>query len=79
MHLILIWRRSLAIIRQRVLPNTRLSDDVGIWENSIVYKVLYLVFEVEAIVNVMARFLVEVTIFIEVPSRRYKVRHGCGI
>ena len=67
------------IIKQMAFPNARLGDDIGILEGPIVYKVLYLVFEVEAIVNVMARFLVEVTIFIEVPSRRYKVRHGCGI
>ena len=33
------------IIRQRVLSNIGLSDDVGIWEGAIVYKVLYLVFE----------------------------------
>ena len=26
------------IIGQRVLPNARLSDDVGIWESSIVYE-----------------------------------------
>ena len=36
-------------------------------------------FEAKAIVGFMAEFLVEVAIFIEVPSRRYKVRHGCGI
>ena len=67
----------MAIIRQRVLPNTRLSDDVGIWESSIIYEVLYFVSKAEAIA--MAGFLVEVAIFIEVPSRRYKVRHGCGV
>ena len=69
----------MAIIRQRVLPNSRLSDDVGIWESSIVYEVLYLVFEEEAIVDLMAKFLVEVAIFIKVPSRRYGVRYGCGV
>ena len=69
----------MAIIRQRVLPNTRLSDDVGIWENSIIYEVLYFMFEAEAIVGFVAEFLVEVAIYIEVPSRRYRVRHGCGI
>ena len=79
MHPILIWRKSLAIIRQRVLPNTRLSDDVGIWENSIVCEVLYFMFEAKAIVGFVAEFLVEVAIFIEVPSKRYRVRHGCGI
>ena len=67
------------IIRQRVHPNARLSDDIGIWEGSIVYKVLYLVFEAEAIVNFIAGFLVEVTILIEVPSRRYGTRHRCRI
>ena len=67
------------IIGQRVLPNARLSDDVGIWESSIVYEVLYLLFEAEAIVSFMSRFLMEVTILIEVPSRRYGIRHRCGI
>ena len=67
------------IIGQGVFPNVRLGDDVGIWESSIVYEVLYLVFEEEAIVDLMAKFLVEVAIFIEVPSRRYKIGHKCGI
>ena len=67
------------IIEQRVLPNARLSDDVGIWESSIVYEVLYLLFEAEAIVSFMTRFLMEVTILIKVPSRRYGIRHRCGI
>ena len=35
------------IIRQRVLPNARLGDDIGILEGSIVYEVLYFMFEVE--------------------------------
>ena len=35
--------------------------------------------EAEAVVSFMARFLMEVAIFIEVPSRRYKIRHRCGI
>ena len=67
------------IIEQRVLPNARLSDDVGIWESSIVYEVLYLLFEAEAIVSFMTSFLMEVTILIKVPSRRYGIRHRCGI
>ena len=79
MHLILIWRRILTIIQQRVLPITGLSDDVGILESSIVYEALYLLFEAEEIVSLMARFLVEVAIFIEVPSKRYRVRHWYGI
>ena len=79
MHPIQIWRRGLTILRQKVLPNTKLSDDVGIWEGSIVYEFLYLMLEVKAIVGLMAGFLVEVVIFIEVPSGRYKVRHGCGV
>ena len=79
MHPIQIWRRGLTIVRQKVLPNTKLSDDVGIWEGSIVYEFLYLMLEVKAIVGLMAGFLVEVVIFIEVPSGRYKVRHGCGV
>ena len=69
----------MAIIRQRVLPNTRLSDDVGIWESSIIYEILYFMSKAEAIAGFMAGFLVEVAIFIEVPNRRYEVRHGCGI
>ena len=68
----------MAIIKQRVLLNTRLSDNVGIWESSIFYEVLYFVFKVEAITGLMVGFLVEVVIFIEVPSRRYEVRHGVG-
>ena len=79
MHPIQIWRRGLTIVRQKVLPNTKLSDDVGIWEGSIVYEFLYLMLEAKAIVGLMAGFLVEVVIFIEVPSGRYKVRHGCGV
>ena len=79
MHPIQIWRRGLTIVRQKVLPNTKLSDDVGIWEGSIVYEFLYLMLEVKAIVGLMAGFLVEVVIFIKVPSGRYKVRHGCGV
>ena len=67
------------ITRKRVHPNARLSDDVGIWEGSIVYEVLYLVFEAEAIVNFMAGFLMQVTILIEVPRKRYRIRHRCGI
>ena len=67
------------IIRQRVLPNARLGDDIGIWEGSIVYKVLYLLFKAEEIVDFIAEFLMEVTILIEVPSKRYEVRHRCGI
>ena len=79
MHPIQIWRRGLTIVRKKVLPNTKLSDDVGIWEGSIVYEFLYLMLEAKAIVGLMAGFLVEVVIFIEVPSGRYKVRHGCGV
>ena len=44
------------IIRQKVLPNARLGDDVGIWESSIIYEVLNLVFEVKAIVNLWPDF-----------------------
>ena len=67
------------IIKQRILPNVGLGDDVWIWEDSIVYEVLYFMLEVEAIVGLIAKFLIEVTIFIEVPCGRYKIRHGCGI
>ena len=67
------------VIGQKVLSNLGLGDNVGIWESSIVYKVLYFVFEAEAIVSLMARILVVVTIFIEVPSRRYRIRHGCRV
>ena len=44
------------IISQRVLSNVGFGNDVGIWEGSIVYEVLYLVFEVKVIVGVVARF-----------------------
>ena len=47
---------SFMIIKQRVVPNARLGDDIGIWENSIVYEVLYLVFEAEAIVSLWPDF-----------------------
>ena len=67
------------IIRQRVLPNVELGDDVWIWEGSIVYEVLYFMFKVEAIVSFMAKFLMEVAAFVIVPRRRYKIRHMCGI
>ena len=63
----------------RVLPNVRLGNDVRIWESSIVYEFLYFMFEAEIIVSFMAIFLVEVAIFIEVPCRRYKIEHMCGI
>ena len=66
------------IIRQRVLPYPRLSDDTRIWEGSIVYEILYFVFEVEANVGFKAGFLVVVTILIEVLSRRHRIRHRCG-
>ena len=67
------------IIEQRVLPNVRLGDDVRIWESSNVYEVLYLVFMVQTIVDFLARFLMEVKILIEVPSKRFGIRHRCGI
>ena len=67
------------VIRKRILPNVRFGNDVGIWEGSIVYKILYLMFEAEAIISFMVWFLVEVTILIEVPSKRYGIRHRCGI
>ena len=53
------------VIEQRVLSNIGFGDNVGIWEGSIVYEVLYLVFEAEAIVGFVAGFIVLVTIFIE--------------
>ena len=67
------------VIGQGFLPNARLGDDVGIWESSIVYEVLYFVLEMETIIGLMARVLVEVVIFIEVQSGRSGIRHRCGI
>ena len=67
------------VIGKKVLSNVGFGDDVGIWEGSIVYEVLYLVFEVEVIVSFVARFLEIVTIFIEVPKGRYGIRHGCRV
>ena len=52
---------------------------IGIWEGSIFYEVLYLEFEAKAIVGFVARFLVVVAIFIEIPRGRYEIRHGCGV
>ena len=52
------------IIRQMVLPNAGLGDDVGIWESSIVYEVLYLMFKAKAVASFMIGFLTEVTILI---------------
>ena len=67
------------VIGQGVLPNARLSDDFGIWEGSIVFKVLYLVLEAKTIFDFMAGLLLEVAIFIGVPSGRYGIGHRCGI
>ena len=67
------------VIEQGVLSYVGFGDDVGIWEGSIVYEVLYLMFEVEAIVGFMAGFFLVVVIFIEVPNGRYVIRHGCRV
>ena len=67
------------IIRQRVLPNVELGDDVWIWEGSIVYEVLYSMLEEEAIVSFTTRFFMEVAIFIEVSSMRHRIRNKCGV
>ena len=67
------------VIEQRVLSNIGFGDNVGIWEGSIVYEVLYFVFEAEAIVGFVAGFIILVTIFIEVPSGRYEIRLGCRV
>ena len=65
------------VIGQRVLFYVGLGNNVRIWEGSIVYEVLYLVFETKAIVSFMAEFSMVVAIFVEVPSERYRIRHGC--
>ena len=44
------------IIRQGVLSNVRLGNDVGIWESFIVYEVLYFIFEAETIVGLWSNF-----------------------
>ena len=67
------------VIGQRVLSNVGFGNYVRIWESSIVYKVLYLMLEVKAIVSFMAKFLVVVVIFIKIPRGRYGIRHGCGV
>ena len=67
------------VIGKGVLPNARLSDDFGIWEGSIVYKVLYFVLEEKTIFDFMAGLLVVVAIFIEILSGRYGIGHRCGI
>ena len=63
---------------QRVLSNIGLGDDVGIWEGSIVYEVLYLVFKAEAVIDFVARFLVVVAIFIDFPSEGMRLGMGVG-
>ena len=67
------------VIGQMIFSNVGFGDDVGIWEVFIIYEVLYLVFEVEAIVDFVARFLVIMAIFIEVPRGRYGIRHEHGV
>ena len=67
------------IVKQRVLPNARLGDDIGIWEGSVVYVVLYFMFKAKAIIGFMVGILVEVTRLIVVPCRRYEIRHRCRI
>ena len=67
------------VIEQKVLSNVGFGDDVGVWEGSVVYEVLCLVFKAEEIVVFVAEFLVVVAIFIEVPRGRYEIRHGCGV
>ena len=67
------------VIEQRILSNVGFGNDIGIWESSIVYEVLYFMFEAKAIVGFMVGFLVVMAIFIEVPSGRYRIRHECGV
>ena len=67
------------VIGHRVLSNFRFGDNVRIWEGSIIYKVLYLMFEAEAIIDFVAELLVVVAIFIKVPYGRYGIRHGCRV
>ena len=58
------------IIRQRILPNVGLDDDVWVWESLVVYQILYLMLKAKVVVGLMARILMKVTIFIKVPSGR---------
>ena len=67
------------VIGQRVPSNGGFGNDVGIWEGSIVYEVLYLIFKVVAIVGSIVEFLVVMAILIEVPSGGYGIRHGCRV
>ena len=67
------------VIGQRVPSNGGFGNDVGIWEGSIVYEVLYLMFKVVAIVGSIVEFLVVMAILIEVPSGGYGIRHGCRV
>ena len=67
------------VIRQRVLSYVGFGDDVRIWKGSIVYEMLYLLFEEEAIVGFVARFFMVMAIFIEIPSGRYGIRHRCRV
>ena len=52
---------------------------LGFGKVPFVYEVLYLVLEAEVIVGFVARFLVVMAIFIEVPRGRYGIRHRCGV
>ena len=52
---------------------------LGFGKVPFVYEVLYLVHEAEVIVGFVARFLVVMAIFIEVPRGRYGIRHRCGV
>ena len=52
---------------------------LGFGKVPFVYEVLYLMLEAEVIVGFVARFLVVMAIFIEVPRGRYGIRHRCGV
>ena len=44
------------VIGQRIPSNVGFSDNIRIWEGSIVYEVLYLMFEPEAIIGLWPDF-----------------------
>ena len=67
------------IIGQRVLSNVGFGNDVGIWEGSLFMRSCILNLRRKQLSSFVARFLVVVAIFIEIPRGSYGISHGCGV
>ena len=67
------------VFEQMILSNVGFGNDVGIQEGSIVYEVLYFMFEAEVIVGFVTAFLVVVAIFTEALSGRYGIGHWAWV